>query len=86
MAEARAAGGVARNKPAPADPVSLRTIDNQLATIEATIDRVRAGDEAVGVARLVLYGVSLARPLVELGELEERIRALEAKHGTDHPA
>jgi hypothetical protein len=79
--EARVAGGYARNKPAPAEPVSLRTIDDQIAAIEQTIDRVRAGNEGVNVARLVLYGISLARPLVELGEIEERIRALEGNNG-----
>lgn len=78
---ARIAGGYARSKPAPAEPVSLRTIDDQIAAIEQTIDRVRAGDEGVNVARLVLYGISLARPLVELGEIEERIRALEGNNG-----
>lgn len=79
--EARAAGGVARNKPAPAPPIGLRSIDAQLEAIEQTIDRVRGGKEHATIARLVLYGVSLARPLVELGALEERIKALESASG-----
>src|SRR5215207_8786990 len=69
---ARSAGGQARSRPAPAEPISLRTVDDQIAAIEQTIDRVRAGQEPVSVARLALYGVSLARPLVELGEIEAR--------------
>lgn len=81
MRAARSAGGVSRSTPAPADPISLGTIADQLAALETTIDRVRAGQESLGVARLVLYGISLARPLVELGELEERLAALEAAMG-----
>lgn len=77
---ARVAGGQARQRPAPAEPVKLGSIAEQLAAIETTVDRVRAGKETLGVARLVLYAVSLARPLVELGELEERLRRLEERH------
>lgn len=83
MRAARVAGGAAARKPAPAEPIKLATIAEQLSALEQTIDRVRAGKESVGVARLVLYGVSLARPLVELGELEERIRRLEEHHAQD---
>lgn len=80
--EARSAGGKNRFKPAPAEPINLRTIDAQLTAIESTIDRVRAHQEPVNVARLALYGISLARPLIELAELEERIKALESmQHG-----
>lgn len=83
MRAARVAGGEARSKPAPAAPVKLGSIAEQLAALEETIDRVRRGEESVGVARLVLYGISLARPLVELGDFEKRIAALEERnHGT----
>lgn len=75
--EARRAGGRNQAKPTPAEPANLRTIDDQIGAIEETIDRVRRGDEPVNVARLVLYGISLARPLVELGEIEARLQALE---------
>lgn len=81
MRAIRSAGGQARSTPAPAEPIKLGTIAEQLQALETTIDRVRAGAESVGVARLVLYGISLARPLVELGDLEERLAALEAAMG-----
>ncbi|NJN17391.1 MAG: hypothetical protein HC822_14525 [Oscillochloris sp.] len=73
----------ARAKPAPSAPIDLGTIQAQLIALEETINRVRAGDEPVGVARLVLYGISLARPLVELGDLEKRIAALEERYAAD---
>lgn len=76
-AAARSAGGRNRAKPEPAEPIALRTISDQIAAIEETIDRVRRGAEPVNVARLVLYGISLARPLVELEEIEKRLEALE---------
>lgn len=81
MRAIRSAGGQARSTPEPAEPIKLGTIAEQLQALETTIDRVRAGAESVGIARLVLYGISLARPLVELGELEERLAALEATMG-----
>lgn len=74
---ARVAGGFARNKPAPAEPIDLSTPELQRIAIEQTIDRVRAGAEHAGIARLVLYGVSLARPIVELEDITKRIEALE---------
>jgi hypothetical protein len=79
--EARSAGGKARHLVAPAEPIALRTVDAQIVAIEQTVDRVRAGQEPVNVARLVLYGISLARPLVELGEIEQRLAALEQGNG-----
>lgn len=77
---ASVAGGIARNKPAPAEPIDLSTPELQRRAIEQTIDRVRAGQEPVGVARLVLYGISLARPIVELESIEARIAALEGRN------
>lgn len=85
MRAARVAGGEARTRPAPAPPIRLGTITEQIAAVEATIDRVRRGDEPVPVGRLVLYGISLARPLVELGELEQRIAALEEAAHAQRP-
>lgn len=81
MDAARAAGGRAGGIPAPAEPIKLKTLDEQLAALEETIDRVRAGKEPLGVARLVLYGISLARPIIQLGEMEERLKALEELNG-----
>lgn len=78
VAAARVAGGKARSKPTPpAEPAALATIADQLRLIEQTVDRVRCGDESISIAKTVLYAVSLARPLVELGELEQRLAALE---------
>jgi hypothetical protein len=82
MRVSRAAGGEATRRATPAPPIKLGTIAEQLTAIEETINRVRAAEEPLGVARLALYGISLARPLVELGELEERIKKLEEQHGT----
>lgn len=74
---ARKAGGKARSKPSPAEPIDLSTPELQRRAIETTIDRVRSGDETSNVARLVLYGISLARPIVEAEEIVKRLDALE---------
>lgn len=66
----------------PAAAVKLGTLDDQLAALEHAIDRVGAGDLSVVVARQMLYGISLARPIIQLGEMEERLKALEALNGT----
>jgi hypothetical protein len=80
-AAARKLGGKNRNKPAPAEPIDLSTPDLQRRAIEQTIDRVRRGDESLNTAKVVLYAVSLARPIVEDAMLVERIQALEERKG-----
>lgn len=76
-AAARRKGGKSRAKPAPAPPIDLSTPELQRLAIEQTIDRVRAGDEPLNVGRFVVYAVSLARPIIELETIVERLDALE---------
>jgi hypothetical protein len=76
-AAARRAGGIARNKPAPAAPIDLSTPEAQRRAIEETIDRVRAGHESVNVGKLVLYGISIVRGITDMEELVARLEALE---------
>ena len=80
-ATARQKGGKHRNRPAPALPVDLSTPELQRLAIQETIDRVRRGDEPLNMGRFVVYAVSLARPILELESLVERIVALEAQAG-----
>lgn len=74
---ARAAGGKARSTPAPAAPIDLTTPESCIAALQETVDRVRRGDEPLGVARLVVYSISVARAIVQ-SDLEERLGRLEA--------
>jgi hypothetical protein len=80
-ATARHKGGRNRNKPAPAPPVDLSTPELQRLAIEATINRVRSGDEPLNMGRFVVYAVSLARPILELEDLAQRLAALEQQMG-----
>lgn len=83
-AAARARGGKhAHSKPAPAPPADLSTPELQRLEIERVIDRVRRGDETVQIARTVLYALSLARPILEMGEIVERLEVLEARMGIE---
>jgi hypothetical protein len=77
---ARVAGGKARSKPAPADPIDLSTPELQRKAIEETIDRVRRGDEPLNVARFVVYAVSVVRGTFD-DELVKRLEALETRYG-----
>ena len=82
VAAARAKGGKhAHSKPKPAPPIDLSTPELQRLAIQDTINRVRAGDESLNVGRFVVYAVSLARPILELEDLAERIAALEQQMG-----
>lgn len=82
VAAARVKGGKhAHSKPKPAAPADLSTPELQRLALQDTIDRVRRGDESVQIARTVLYAVSLARPVLEMEEIAERLEALEAKLG-----
>ena len=77
---ARAKGGKqAHSKPKPAPPIDLSTPEQQRLAIQDTIDRVRRGDESLNIGRFVVYAVSLARPILELEDLAERIAALETQ-------
>lgn len=76
-ADARRKGGKNRNKPAPAPPIDLSTPELQRLAIEQAINRVRAGDEPLNVGRFVVYAVSLARPIIELETIVERLERLE---------
>ncbi len=79
---ARAKGGKqAHSKPKPAPPIDLSTPELQRLAIQETINRVRRGDESLNIGRFVVYAVSLARPILELEDLAERIAALEAQAG-----
>lgn len=80
-ATARHKGGKHRNRPAPSRPVDLSTPELQRLAIQDTIDRVRRGDEPLNMGRFVVYAVSLARPILELEDLAERIAALESQMG-----
>lgn len=73
---ARIAGGVARNKPAPASAIDLSTPELQRRAIEETIDRVRRGDEPLNIGRFVVYAISVVRALTD-DEILDRIEALE---------
>ncbi len=81
-AAARVKGGQNRSKPKPAPPIDLSTPALQRLAIQDTIDRVRRGDESLNVGRFVVYAVSLARPILELEDLAERLEALEQQMGT----
>jgi uncharacterized Zn finger protein (UPF0148 family) len=81
MQEARRKGAAARNRPersAPAEPIDLSTPEACRRAIEQTIDRLRRGDEPLGVARLIVYAASVVRPIVEIEALEARLATLEA--------
>lgn len=81
-AAARARGGKhAHSKSAPAPPADLSTAESQRKALEEVIDRVRRGDETVQIARTVLYALSLARPILEMTDIVERLEALEARLG-----
>jgi len=82
VAAARAKGGKqAHSKPKPASPIDLSTPELQRLAIQETINRVRRGDESLNIGRFVVYAVSLARPILELEGITERIAALEAQMG-----
>ena len=81
VAVARAKGGANRSKPKPASPIDLSTPELQRLAIQETINRVRRGDESLNIGRFVVYAVSLARPILELEGITERIAALEARIG-----
>jgi hypothetical protein len=81
VAAARAKGGKNHSKPKPAPPIDLSTPELQRLAIQETINRVRRGDESLNIGRFVVYAVSLARPILELEGITERIAALEARMG-----
>ena len=81
VAVARSKGGANRSKPKPAPPIDLSTPELQRLAIQETINRVRRGDESLNIGRFVVYAVSLARPILELEGITERIAALEARMG-----
>ena len=83
--EGRRKGGVARTRTAvtlPADTpdLPLRSVGDIVRALGLTFNHVRTGrlDARVGNCLGVLAGVLLRA--VEVGELEERIAALEARH------
>ncbi len=80
-AAARVKGGKHRGKPKPAPPIDLSTPELQRLAIQETINRVRRGDESLNIGRFVVYAVSLARPILEMEDLAERIAALESRMG-----
>ena len=86
-AEARRKGGEQRNYPiAPAEPCDLSTAEAQRRVLEETINRLRARQEPVTVARTVIYAVATARAILDQEQLLARIEALEAgqeQEGTD---
>jgi hypothetical protein len=84
-AEGRRRGGVVRTRtavtlPADAPDLPLRTAGDIVRALGLTFNHVRTGrlDARVGNCLGVLAGVLLRA--VEVGELEERIAALEARH------
>jgi hypothetical protein len=81
VAAARAKGGKNHSKPKPAPPIDLSTPELQRLAIQETINRVRRGDESLNIGRFVVYAISLARPILELEGITERIAALEARIG-----
>lgn len=74
---ARAAGGKARNTPAPAPPIDLSTPESCIAALQETVDRVRRGDEPLGIGRFVVYATATARAVV-MADFDERLKRLEA--------
>jgi hypothetical protein len=52
-----------------------------IAYVSDIVQRVERAEMAPDVGRCVLYGVSIQRQLVETGDLEQRLAALEAQQG-----
>ena len=80
-AEARRLGGLHRRKKRTVSAIygfgGLRTTDDQLALLETTVIETMALENSIARNRAVANMVSIAAKLVETGELEERIEALE---------
>ncbi len=57
----------------------LRTVAALVRFTEGVIQDVYHGQLEVEVARVTLYGLSIQRQMVELGELERRVSALEER-------
>lgn len=83
-AEARRKGGELRNSPImPAAPCDLSTAEAQRRVLEETINRLRARQEPVQIARTVIYAVSTARAILDQEQLLARLEALEAGQEAD---
>ncbi len=59
----------------------LDTVGGLVRFTAGVIQDALAGTVAADVARVVLYGISIQRQLLEAGDLEKRIAALEANLG-----
>ncbi len=82
-AEARRRGGEQRSSPiAPAGPCDLSTAEAQRRVLEETINRLRAKQEPVAIARTVIYAVATARAILDQEQVLARIEALEAEQGS----
>jgi hypothetical protein len=80
-AEARRLGGLHRRKKRTVSAIygfgGLRTTDDQLALLETTVIETMALENSVPRNRAVANMVAIAAKLLEVGDLEERIEALE---------
>lgn len=79
-AAARVKGGANSKKPAPPAPLDLSSPEAQRKAVEATIDRMRRGDEPVNMARTAIYGIQVARAIID-DTLVKRLDALEEAMG-----
>ena len=81
--EARSRGGLARHgrKLAGGDPVQIRSVADLLALLEAAAGDLLALEPSIGRARALAYLVASGLRVLEVGELERRIGALEEVTG-----
>ena len=77
---ARAKGGTVKNqlRTLAGRRKRLSTAAELIAFTSGVIQDVLSGDVQPEVARVCLYGISIQRQLVEVGDLERRLEALEA--------
>ena len=81
-AEGRRRGGVNRNKPAATLPLNeidapLSTVADVATFLAATMNHVRTGRLAVSVGNCLFVGAGVLLKALEIGNLEQRIAALE---------
>ena len=62
-----------------ADPVTVRSVDDVRALLETTINELRTLENSVSRARTTATLATVTLKAFEIGELEQRIEALEAR-------
>ena|SRR5437868_4542712 len=85
-AEGRRRGGVTRSRPAATLPpetpdLPLRTVADVVRLVGETINHVRAGRLAANVGNCLFVGAGMLLKALEVGQLEERVAALESRQG-----